>query len=164
MKLSERTANLWSGVVSLLIGLFYLYLNVTSLDFWTPGNQPGPGFFPMLVGIAVVGISCTLIWKGLRTPAEAGSVRDSFDRESLKKPLLVFAGLVVAVVLFETLGYVLSMWISVGGLMWAFIPSTTLKRRAIVSIGISGAAVWVFYLAFGVGFGLELPPFLPFLS
>jgi hypothetical protein len=163
MTLSQRTADLGGGIVCLLIGAFYLYIARTTLLFWTPGNQPGAGFFPTLLGIGVVGISCLLIARGLRTPPGAGETRNSIHWESFKRPVYVFIAMIIGIVLFEILGYVVAMWLCVGGLMWAFIPASTLRRRAAMSIGVSGAAVWGFYLLFAVGFGLQLPRFLNFL-
>lgn len=157
MKVGQRVGGLASGAICLLIGIWYLSEALRNLKFWTPGNQPGGGFFPTLLGSALILLSCFLLYKSFQIPQEPGEDRIVIEREEVIKPLSVLVSLALWVYLFPILGYVLSTWLLTGGLMWFFGTASSPRKRALAAIVISVLGVIGFYGIFGVIFALELP-------
>lgn len=157
MKIGRRTGDLASGAICLLLGVWYLSEALRDLDFWTPGNQPGGGFFPTLLGSALVLLSCLLLFKGLQIRLDLGEERTIVRRQAVARPLLVLISLAVWVYLFPILGYILSTWLLTGGLMWVFGSASSPRKRALAAVLISALGVIGFYGIFGVLFALQLP-------
>ena len=108
---------------------------------------PGPGFFPLLLGVIVVLLSAVIAGRLLLAPAEGEPV--AFGHRDV---LIVLAALLAVPLLFEPLGAYLTL-----GLFGAVLL-VTMARRSIVLAAISAAAAmaacWYF---FQVLLGLSLP-------
>jgi len=156
MKVGRRTGDLASAVVCLIIGAWYLSEALRNLVFWTPGNQPGGGFFPILLGSTLILLSCILLFKGFQSPRDLGEERTHINQRAVAKPFAVLISLAIWVYLFPILGYVLSTWLLTGGLMWGLGSASSPKRRALSAVCISALGVIGFYVVFGVIFNLEL--------
>ncbi|HEX2986630.1 MAG TPA: tripartite tricarboxylate transporter TctB family protein, partial [Chloroflexota bacterium] len=142
MFIRSRTGDLVSGVIALLLGVFYLYEG-THYRLWTAGGNPGGGFLPTVLGGSMVLLSVVLITKTLRAqPSEGGTVEVSFN-----KPLLVLGALAFYVVLLPFLGYLLASTVVTAFLLFTFDDGDS-RRRVVKSVVVSVAVVAIFYVVF----------------
>jgi len=74
-----------------------------------PAAQPGPGLFPLLVGIAMVVFSLRLFIQSLKTEEIPGEEADPFPRgKDLHRVIAITATLIFFAVSLKTLGYGIS--------------------------------------------------------
>lgn len=109
--------------------------------------RPLAGFFPLLVGVGIVGLSLVLLFEGW---LGRGAAPKPFGR--WQKPVMMIVALVVYAVLLEPLGYILST---------IFIAAVTLRILGVASaklIGVSSVVLSVsVYFLFTRLLGVELP-------
>ena len=139
------------AVLLFLLGL-YIAVSAPSYGYLDEGN-PGPGFFPLWVGVGLAGLSMANF---VRSLAGKEKLDEEVGLPSLIKPLAVAAVLVAFVVLSEPLGMILSCAALVLALGFIIRPrwnrAFTLKILATaVLFPLAGT------LAFGVYLGVPLP-------
>jgi hypothetical protein len=108
---------------------------------------PGPGFFPLVLGILVFAFAVLIAIEGLRGAGEDGAVELGH-----RDVLIVFAALAAAAALFEPLGAYLSL-----GLFGAVLLVLLARVSIPLAIGAAAVAMVACWYFFQVLLGLQLP-------
>ncbi len=158
MTSTSRMGDMVGGGIALLLGVYYLF-QAFQLKFWTVGGNPGAGFMPTVLGVALIFLSLILIGKAWREGASVASdTQASLDAAVLKRPFLILVALAGYVLLFPYLGYVLTSIGLVGFLLWTFDPSEPSSLKLTRTLVVSTSVVILFYLIFGIALRVEIPP------
>ena len=139
--------DLWSGLALALLAV-YIIAQAWQWDYLGP-EGPGPGFFPLGYGVAMLALSALLIVSSLRrAPFHAGAV--SWPR--VGRALSTWLALAVSIALFDALGFVISF-----ALLTYFIVAV-LYRKPLRTALLAAAAIGAgFYVVFELALGLPLP-------
>lgn len=155
--LENRIADLISGVLALLLGIIYL-IEAFRLPLWTPGGNPGGGFLPVLLGIALIGLSLLFLMKTLKEGSKNIQKIGPLDYTVFVKPFLVTLSLIIYLFLLPFLGFLLSSFIMIFFLLWILDPSSATRMKILRVGGVSGIVVAAFWLVFIQILQLQLPP------
>jgi putative tricarboxylic transport membrane protein len=148
---SDKSTDLWAGLALAALGV-YIVVQAASWDYMGP-DGPGPGFFPLWYGIAIVGLSAVLVLSAARTRlrrAAAGGAPLPWAR--IGRALLVWLAFAVSVALFGVLGFPVSF-----GLLCFFIVAVMYRRSLKLAAAVAVASALGFYLVFPVALGVSLP-------
>ena len=142
-----------SGVIILGIAVFYLS-KTAKLAIWK-GKTLGPGFFPLLLGIALVGLTLLLLVKATlakRDPSLSHPQRFFPSRSGLLKLLYLIGALAVYVLTLQPLGYLLSTLLFLFALFLAWDP-----KRPGLAVAVAVGAVLCSYVFFDLLLQVQLP-------
>jgi putative tricarboxylic transport membrane protein len=143
----KSSGDLWSGVVLALLGV-YIVAQSWQWDYSTI-EGPGPGFFPLWYGIAMLGLSVLLVVSSLRrAPARANPV----DWPRIGRALGVWVALAASVALFKLVGFVVGF-----ALLTYFIVAIMYREPPWMAAIVAAATAAGFYLVFDFALGLALP-------
>jgi hypothetical protein len=142
---SARRGGIFVAALLAVIGLVFAW-QASLLDFGG-FELPGPGFFPLVLGIAVVALSTLIAIEGFRGAGEGEAIELGH-----RDVLIVFAAMVAVAALFERLGAYLSLGLF-GAVLLVVIARVSVPL-AVLSAGVAMAACWYF---FQVLLGLQLP-------
>ncbi len=109
----------------------------------------GPGFFPFWVGVAVAAVAVIILISEIRG---RGSEEPFLPREGRWPVLVLLAGTIFYVALFEYLGFVIDTVLFVGLTLWLLGQRPTVSLGAAVVVGLG------LYLVFVRWLGVPLPP------
>ena len=143
----RSSGDLWSGVALALLGV-YIVAQAWQWDYSGP-DGPGPGFFPLWYGVAMLALSGLLVASNLRRAAQRGK---PLDRRRIGRALGVWVALAVSVALFGALGFVASL-----ALLTYFIAAVMYRKPAWTAATVAAAVAAGFYLVFDLALGLGLP-------
>ena len=136
-----RSPDVWSGLALAALGA-YIVFRARGWDYMTP-EGPGPGFFPLWYGLAMLGLSLYL------------AVSPSLERADWRgsgRALATWAAIATCVATLKWLGFVVSF----GAL--AFFMVTLMYRRSLVTAALVAAgSAATFYVVFPVALGVPLP-------
>jgi len=133
-----------AGGVLTVVGVIYLVL-ATSYSLGTL-DQPGPGLFPVAVGVLLAGTAIGTLLEGIRRPlAEAVP---EFDRRSALRTVLVFAVVVGYVLLVGVIGHLLASTIAAAILLKS--QGTKWLWTIVVALALGFASQFVFDDILGV--------------
>jgi putative tricarboxylic transport membrane protein len=139
-----------SGCALFLLALLY-FTGTWSLP--AGNDEPGPAFFPVLLSVALMLLALSIILQGMKAKAEEAPSHKPW------KPLLAIAVTALFVVLFQSLGFVLSTLAYTLAITMMFRSE---KKFTLVVVPIV-STVFIFLL-FRVGLGVRLPEgLLPWL-
>lgn len=136
-----------SGAVLAGLGA-YIIIEARQWVYLGP-DGPGPGFFPIWYGIAMVVLSLLLI---------AGNVRKSrtaarpINRHELGRALFTWVAFVGCVALLKVLGFMLSF-----GLLTLFVVAVMYRRPLRVALAVAVGSSVGFYLLFPLALNVSLP-------
>jgi len=131
----------WVNLSLLAFGLLYSYL-ATGLN---PGTitDPGPGFFPRLLGVGMVLAALAVIgvqaWNAMRTSGRSSGAVQLPGRSAL----LFTAGLIGYLIALPTAGYPLATFLAL-----AYLVRLMGETRRGVILGLAAALSLVFFLLF----------------
>ena len=113
-------------------------------------DGPGPGFFPMWYGIAMVALSLLLIGVTVLRPAvsEAGPV----DWGEVRRALATWAAFAGSVALLKVLGFLLSF-----ALLTLFVVWIMYRRPLATALAVAASSSAGFYLLFPLALNVSLP-------
>jgi putative tricarboxylic transport membrane protein len=112
---------------------------------------PGPGFFPLWIGLGLAGLSLLLIFANLvASPDGEPSRRPS--RWAVGRALSGWLGLIIAIALLPWLGFALSL-----ALLTLFLILALERRSVWTALAVAFALALGFHLIFAVALGLSLP-------
>ena len=141
------SGDLWSGVALALLGA-YIVAQAWQWDYMGP-EGPGPGFFPLWYGVAILALSILLVASHLRrSPLRVKPP----NWRRVGRALGVWLALAVSVALFKFLGFVVSL-----ALLTYFVVAVLYGRPARIAAVVALATGTGFYLVFDLALGLALP-------
>ena len=112
---------------------------------------PGPGFFPLWIGIGIIALALVLAVGSFSTRDDDGETGKTRGVE-VARALGAWAAFVVAIVLLSTLGFGISF-----GLLTAFLIRTLDRRSISLAFGVAIALALGFHLVFAVALNVGLP-------
>jgi putative tricarboxylic transport membrane protein len=137
----HRSPDFWSGLALAALGAYIIFC-ASGWDYATP-EGPGPGFFPLWYGIAMLALSLVLV-------VSSSDVR--VDWRGGGRALATWAAMVICIAALNWLGFVVS-FAALTFFMVAVMYRRSLATAAIVGVGTAGA----FYLIFPLALGVALP-------
>jgi putative tricarboxylic transport membrane protein len=142
-----RRGDFWSGLALAALGA-YIVIQAHAWDYMTE-DGPGPGFFPIWYGSAMIALSLWLVANTAMKPAAAGK---RVTRGELARALGTWAAFVACIALMPVAGFLVAFAV----LAWFIVHFMAGKsHRMGVVLGIGGSAV--FYLIFELALGVGLP-------
>ena len=137
-----RSRDFWSGLALAALGGYIVY----TAHGWDYLGQdgPGPGFFPLWYGIAMLALSLLLVFSGKQG--------ERIEWRRVGRALVAWAAFAVAVAVIKLAGFL------VGFAALTFFVVAVLYRRplvtaALVAIGVTAG----FYVVFPLALGVALP-------
>jgi putative tricarboxylic transport membrane protein len=146
---SVRKGNLISA---LCLGAFGIYvISVAAKLAYVSEVGPGPGFFPLWLGIGLVVFAAFLIF----VSGSAGANREESQSSSWRTAGRALAGwlaLMVAIALLGRIGFLLSFVV-----LTIFLVVVLDRRPALLAVGVGIGLAVAFQLVFVVGLDVSLP-------
>ena len=140
-----KRLQLMSGMIIMAFAALICF-DSSKLSFGTPG-KPGPGFFPLGLGIILFFLSLIFI---VKTAFKEGTVSDSaralWTGLQWKQIPYTLAALLGYALLLDRLGYLICTWILMGYLFWG----KGAKRKGIAIIGAMMVSVISFMIFRGL--------------
>jgi len=144
----RSTGDLVSGALLAGLGVFII-VEARRWDYLTP-DGPGPGFFPMWYGIAMVALALCLLIVSLKARAGAGG--EAINWPEVGRALLSWAALTTCIALLKVLGFMVSL-----ALLTLFIVCVMYRRPLTHGIAAGALTSASFYLLFPLALKVELP-------
>ena len=141
----SRRGELSAAAALAFVGMFFVW-GSTALKFGSI-EQPGPGFFPLALGVALSTLAAAIGLDRLRQPPDGGTI--AFGHRDV---LIAFAALVVLPILFERLGAYATL-----GLFMAALLVLIGRVSPILAIPTAAAAMLATWAFFSVLLGVRLP-------
>ena len=133
----------------MLAGLgIYVIVEARGWEYAGP-DGPGPGFFPLWYGIALVGLSLLLVATSLKGTGAAGKPVGWRD---VARALAAWAGFAACVGLLKVLGFLLAF-----GLFTFFLVAVMYRRSLATAAAVSVGIALSFWLLFPVALNVALP-------
>ena len=99
-----------------------------------PAAQPGPGFFPLLVGIAMMAFSLRLLIQSLKTKEGPAEKEDPFPKgRDLQRVVLIAAALIFFAAFLNILGYGVCSAVLIGAVL-RFLGLKSWTRIFLISV------------------------------
>ena len=144
-----KSGDIISGTVLAGVGVFII-IEARGWEYLGP-DGPGPGFFPMWYGIALLVLSLLLIgWSVWRSaPPESGG---RVNWREVGRALTTWAAFAACIALLKVLGFLLSF-----GLMTLFVVAVMYRRPLKVALAVAAGTALGFYLVFPLALNVSLP-------
>ena len=143
-----RPADFWSGLALAGLGT-YIIVQARQWDY-LGDDGPGPGFFPLWHGIAMLALSGALVVSSALRGREAGAGGIAWRR--IGRALAVWAALAASVAAFKLLGFVVSF-----AALTLFMVAVMYRQRLVVAATVAVATAAGFYVLFPLVLGVQLP-------
>lgn len=141
-----RRGDVVSGAVLAGLGI-YIVTEARGWDYFT-AEGPGPGFFPMWYGIAMIALALALVITTLRRAADAKQL----NWREVGNALMTWAAFTACVALLKVLGFLLAF-----GLLTLFVVAVMYRRPLPVALAVAAGNMAGFYILFPLALNLELP-------
>jgi putative tricarboxylic transport membrane protein len=143
-----KSGDVVSGAVLTGLGV-YVILEARGWEYSGP-DGPGPGFFPMWYGVAIVALSLILVIGAFsRRAHEAGG---KTNWREIGRALVVWSALALSIALLKVLGFLVSF-----ALLTLFVVSFMYGRPILHGVAAGVASSLVFYLIFPFALNVALP-------
>jgi putative tricarboxylic transport membrane protein len=144
-----RNGDLVSGAVLAGLGVFVVS-EARKWEYLTP-DGPGPGFFPMWYGLAIVVLALAVVaravWKRGHDEAQG-----ALDWSRIGRATAAWTALTACIVLLKPLGFLLAF-----ALLTFFVVRVMYGRSLAFAAGSAIAAAAAFYLIFPLALNVMLP-------
>jgi putative tricarboxylic transport membrane protein len=137
----HRSPDFWSGLALAALG-GYIVNEARGWDY-VGSDGPGPGFFPMWYGIAMIALSLVLVFS---------AKGEAFDWRATGRALGAWAAFACAVVVMKAVGFAISF-----AALTFFIVAVMYRRKPARAALVAVAVVAGFYLVFELALGVPLP-------
>ena len=137
----HRSPDFWSGLALAALG-GYIVNEARGWDYVGP-DGPGPGFFPMWYGIAIIALSAVLVCSGKG---------QSVDWRATRRGLGAWAAFACSVAVLKAVGFAVSF-----AALTFFIVAVMYRRKPALAALVAAAVVGGFYLVFPLALGVPLP-------
>jgi putative tricarboxylic transport membrane protein len=144
-----RKKDLFSGLFFFLLGVLFV-IGSLSHPTWDRYG-PGPGFFPLLLGILFSTLSLLLLVRSIAKQEEGDNKKDGSQVSTLRTVFYIFV-LFAFYFFFERLGFVLTLFLFMSGALYLFG-----KRSIRSSLSISVLATLFAFFVFVKLLGVPLP-------
>jgi putative tricarboxylic transport membrane protein len=143
--MKARSADLWSGVA---LGGLGVYI-IAAASGWEYLGQdgPGPGFFPIWYGIAMVALSLLLVVASIRSTAD-----EALDWRSAGPAFVLWAAFAVMIAALKLIGFVAGF-----AALTFFIVAVMYRKPFAVAAIIAVALTTGFYVLFPLALNVKLP-------
>jgi putative tricarboxylic transport membrane protein len=142
-----RRGDFWSALVLAALGT-YVVVQAHAWDYMTE-DGPGPGFFPIWYGSAMIVLSLWLVATTVMKPGAAGK---RVSRSELTRALGTWLAFVVCVASMPIAGFLIAFAL----LAWFIVRFMAgQSHRMGIALGIGGSAL--FYVIFELALGVGLP-------
>lgn len=145
---TRNTGDLVSSALLAGLGVFII-VEARRWDYLAP-DGPGPGFFPMWYGIAMVALALGLLVGSLRGRASASG--EPVNWREVGRALYAWAALTACIALLKVLGFMVSL-----ALLTLFIVCVMYRRPLTHGIAAGVLTSAGFYLLFPLALKVELP-------
>ncbi len=135
-----------SGLVLVALGV-YVIIEARGWNYMSE-EGPGPGFFPLWYGIAMVVLSLVLVLNSAVRPAAGAPL----DWRSIGRALLAWAGFAGSVALMEPLGFLLAL-----AVLTLFVVAVMYGRPLKIALAAAVGNTVIFHLLFVLALDLSLP-------
>jgi putative tricarboxylic transport membrane protein len=147
--MARDKGNLIAGGVLVLFGVYVISVAVRLPYVSEVG--PGPGFFPLWLGIGLVLFAAGLMFAAFTSPVkEAKSESQSW--QMAMRSLAGWVAVMTAIALLGTIGFVLSFVI-----LTVFLIVALDRRPVVLAVGVGVGLAVVFHLIFSVALDVSLP-------
>jgi|SRR5438067_5193249 len=140
--MGRRSPDFWSGLALAALG-GYIVNEARRWDYLTP-DGPGPGFFPLWYGLAILALSLALVLATARAPA--------VDWRGTGRALAMWAALAISLALGKAVGFAVGY-----AALTYFIVAVMYRRGDLRAAVVTVALVAAFYLVFPFALGVALP-------
>jgi putative tricarboxylic transport membrane protein len=144
---TRSSGNLWSGLALAALGI-YIMVQALQWEYVTP-EGPGPGFFPLWYGVAMLALSAVLVVSELARRSTRGA---AIDWKPLGRALSTWLALAASVALFKPLGFLVGF-----ALLTYFIVAFMYRRPQKIAVFVAVASAAGFFLVFRLALGVALP-------
>ena len=145
---SLKSADLWSGLVLAALGVFII-VEARQWEFLGP-DGPGPGFFPLGYGIAMVALSAVLVVASVLRKASRAD--GAVNWREAGRALAAWLALVASVTVLKPLGFAISF-----AALTFFIVAVMYRRPPVVAATVAVTSAAGFYFLFTYALGVSLP-------
>ncbi len=145
----NKTFDTIAGCVFLVVGMFFIVAS-TGISASSYGSKVGPNIFPTGLGTILVLLSVIVITQARRYQMAA----EGKGQRNIKRFALVLLSTFIYILLFETLGYVISTF-----LYLVFVFQVMEKKRPLFAILIAAFFSLAVYTVYVIVLQGVLPPF-----
>jgi putative tricarboxylic transport membrane protein len=140
-------------VSAIFLAAFGIYVAYTASNLpYTSEFGPGPGFFPLWIGIGIVTCSLVMLWScAVRGPTD-GEQEIELNHAPVARALGAWSAFLAAVICLPLLGFAISL-----GLLTAFLIVVFDRRSPWIALSAAVGLALGFYLVFPVALGVSLP-------
>jgi putative tricarboxylic transport membrane protein len=143
-----KTGDIVSGAVLAGLGVFII-VEAKGWEYLGP-DGPGPGFFPLWYGIAMVALSLLLV--ALSFAGRGAEPDRAVNWREVGRAMLAWGGLALCVGLLKILGFLLAF-----GLFTFFLVAVMYRRSIGTAVAVSVGVSAGFYLLFPLALNVALP-------
>ena len=140
---------LLTGVILAAFGGFVIY-EASALPY-TSESGPGPGFFPLWIGIGIVLCSCFMLYVSVRPDPNTES-RAKTSTAEITRAFGAWLVFVLTIAVLPLLGFAVGL-----GLLTAFLILVLDRRPLWTAVSVALALALGFHLVFAVALGVSLP-------
>jgi putative tricarboxylic transport membrane protein len=147
--MARDRGNLAAGAV---LGAFGVYVISVAVKLpYVSEVGPGPGFFPLWLGIGLVLFGAVLMFAAFPSSAQE-TKSESQSWQMTMRSLAGWVAVMLAIALLGTIGFLLSFII-----LTVFLIVALDRRPVLLAVGIGLGLAMVFYLIFAVALDVSLP-------
>ena len=141
------SSDFWSG---LALGALGAYIVATASGWEYLGAEgPGPGFFPLWYGIAMLALAIVLVITNVRRKTAA---EKPVDWSEIRRALAAWLAFAVSIAALKLVGFVIGF-----AALTFFIVAVMYRRRLRVAATVALASAAAFYVLFPLALGVPLP-------
>jgi putative tricarboxylic transport membrane protein len=144
----KNTGDIVSGAVLAGLGVFII-VEAKGWEYIGP-DGPGPGFFPLWYGIAMVALALLLV--GTSFSNAAGGPGKPVDWREIGRALMTWAMFTLCIGLLKVLGFLLAF-----GLLTFFVVAVMYRRPLASALTVAVGTAAGFYLVFPLALNVALP-------
>ena len=144
-----RKGDFWSGSVLAVLGA-YIVKEAWNWEYLSV-DGPGPGFFPLWYGGAMIVLSLLLV-AGAVLKFDPAAPQRQVRWAELLRVLTCWVAFVACIALLNVLGFVVSF-----ALMTWFVVAMLFRKSQRLAIGLAIGGALCFYALFSVALGVALP-------
>ena len=141
------SSDFWSGLALGALG-GYIIATASGWEYLGP-EGPGPGFFPLWYGIAMLALAIVLAITNVRRRIAA---EKSVDWPEIRRALAAWLAFAVSIAALKFVGFIIGF-----AALTFFIVAVMYRRRLRVAATVALASAAAFYVLFPLALGVPLP-------